>query len=161
VSPDWLFAVPVPVPFPARFKVYDTDPWPEKLALTFFDCSMVRRQVGEVPLHAPLQPVKVLPDPAVAVRTTVDFQPYVLVQSVGSYVPAAMAQRRGPVSPTSGAVTVPTPVPPPVTVSVRGGLVGLKLGVVGSELSWQACRISTTLTIASSERSGPPNLPIA
>jgi hypothetical protein len=37
VIPVWLFAVPLPDPLPATFRVYDATPPPEKLALTFFD----------------------------------------------------------------------------------------------------------------------------
>ena len=42
---------------------------PVKVALTLWSCSSVTTQVP-VPVHAPLQPVKLAPAPGVAVRAT-------------------------------------------------------------------------------------------
>src|SRR5262245_25736797 len=55
-SPAWLLTVPLPVPLPEMFKVYDATPPPEKLARTSLDWVMTTRHIVAVPVQAPIHP---------------------------------------------------------------------------------------------------------
>ena len=59
-----------------------------KVALTAFAALIVRVHVGEVPVHAPVQPGNVLPASGAAVRTTVDPASYVAAQERPQEMPA-------------------------------------------------------------------------
>ena len=83
-------------PAPAEAVIVD-DVDPEKEAPTVRLPLMVIVQVGCVPLHAPVHPVKVAPVAGVAVRVT--------TVPIGNLVPVGLV------------ATVPEPVPDSVTVS--------------------------------------------
>ena len=84
VEPGLSFAVqtrPQSIPPPVTTPLPETDTesvrvlvgGAEKLAVTVFAAVIATLHVGDVPLHAPPQPVKVAPVAGVAVRVTVEF----------------------------------------------------------------------------------------
>jgi hypothetical protein len=75
VSPAWLATVPLPSPPPLTLRAKDGVPAPEKVALTERDWVITTLHSRPVPVHAPLQPVKLLPPCGVAVNWTWVFQP--------------------------------------------------------------------------------------
>lgn len=82
----------------------------EKVAVTFLFASMVSVHV-DVPVHAPLHPVKEEPELAAAVKTTDVPALYAFVQVSPQLIPEGLL------------VTVPEPVPDFVTVSILGAIV--------------------------------------
>lgn len=77
-----------------------------KVAVTALAALIDRVQVLDEPLHAPPQPVKVLPDAAVAVRVTLAPDDKLAEQVLPQEIPPTLL------------VTVPVPVPLLVTESV-------------------------------------------
>jgi hypothetical protein len=77
-----------------------------KVAVTFLAALMVSVQVVEVPLQAPLHPVKELPLVAAAVSVTLVPEAMLAEQVLPQEIPPVLL------------VTVPEPVPAGVTVSV-------------------------------------------
>ncbi len=115
-SPDEAVALRVAAPPTAKSgavpkkRVWVWGVWAANAAVTNFAASIVSEQVDAVPLHAPPQPVKVLPVAGVAVRVT-DVLPVRLAEQVPEGVPVVLVQL----------MPLPARVPEPVllTVSVK------------------------------------------
>ncbi len=112
----WLVTVPDPVPFFWTVR-FDMPPDGLNVAVTNRFTSITTEQ--SVPLQSPLQPAKVEPTPGVAVKATVVPGAKPALQVPGQDIPLGLL------------VTVPTPGPPIVTVSVigGGGAVAVKVAV--------------------------------
>ena len=112
----WLVTVPDPVPFFWTVR-FDIPPDGLNVAVTDRFVSITAEQ--SVPLQSPLQPAKADPTPGVAAKTTVLPVAKPALQVPGQDIPLGLL------------VTVPTPAPPIVTVSiiVGGGVVAVKVAV--------------------------------
>jgi uncharacterized protein YlzI (FlbEa/FlbD family) len=118
--------VPRPVP---EVRTVSGNVTREKVVPTVRASVMATTQVAAVPVQAPLQPEKTEPDAARAVSVTVDPAGKSAAHAAPQSIPAGLE------------VTVPTPLPPRETVSVKAGGVSAKLrtktcatvGVLGSE----------------------------
>ena len=87
--PDGLLDT-IPRPVPARVTVnmkVSPPPTPPKVAVTILAASIVTVQVPD-PVHAPDQPPKAVPPPALAVRVTTVPAAYSSVQSLPQRIPA-------------------------------------------------------------------------
>ena len=89
----------------------------EKVAVADFAALIKTEQVVELPLHAPLQPLKLPPDPAAAVRVTLVLTAYTSEQSEPQLMPVGLL------------VTVPLEDPVTVVSSVNVSLLRLKVAV--------------------------------
>ncbi len=85
-----------------------------KLALTLIAAAMMTEQLVLVPLHAPLQPAKVLPLAGVALRVTVEPAARLAAQ-VPELLPAVRVQLRLP----GLLLRVPEPLPVALSVSSK------------------------------------------
>ena len=104
----------VPAPVPVLFMVRPT--WmASKLAVAACAAPIVTVQVAVVPVHAPLQPVKLEPALAATVKVTFEFWLKFALQVVPQSIPAGAL------------VIVPVPVPDLVTVNCTG--MALKVAV--------------------------------
>jgi hypothetical protein len=84
-----------------------------KVAVTFLAASIISVQLALMPLHAPLQPAKVLPE-VVEVAIRVSIAPLaILAEQVPEVVPVTLLQLIPPVL----LLTVPLPLPAPLTES--------------------------------------------
>ncbi len=114
-------------------------PWPLKAAVTLFAAFIVTEQLGDVPLHAPPQPLKLAPEPGCAVRVTV----LLAASSELQLEPPEDVQEIPPPA------TTPLPVTETVSANVDADFLKAAFTVV-SVLTW------TTQTVSFPEH-GPPH----
>nr|WP_040335034.1 hypothetical protein [Candidatus Magnetobacterium casensis] len=105
-DPVEVVTTPVPEPDLVTVSVYFCVPPPVNVAVTLLAADIVTVQVALVPEQSPLQPVKVEPESAAAVRVT----------EVSLAKPAEHVEPQ--LIPDGELVTVPEPVPDFVTVRV-------------------------------------------
>ncbi len=123
VPPPALQSRPPPVTLPSPVTATlsgNVEPVPPvNLALTLFAASIVTEHVGEVPAHAPPQPLNPAPEPGVALSTTVE-------SAVSSAVQPDPADEVHAISPP---VTVPFPVTVTLSFSVSADFANVALTV--------------------------------
>jgi hypothetical protein len=143
-EPQWI-PPPVTVPSPVtetpsgKSVAGPPAPCPVKAAVTLFAAFIVTKQFGEVPLHAPPQPLKLAAEPGCAVSVTVLFA----ASSELQLEPPEDVQEIPPPA------TTPLPVTDTVSANVDADCLKSAFTVV-SELTW------TTQTLSFPEH-GPPH----
>jgi len=130
IPPVLLVTVPDPVPPLVIESVYETG-IALNVAVTVLACDMVTEHVLAVPVHAPLQPEKVLPLVATAVSVTLEPDVRLAEQVLPQEMPAGLL------------VSVPDPVPLLVTDSAYEA--GIAVNVAATDC---ACDMVTEHVLA-------------